>query len=113
MHAGTPLPAIEVYGLDGVYYVFDGHHRVAAARALGQLYLDALVHEFLPPGRSASHAVPEARQRCERGARPRGPLRFPIGWARKRAPRFAQVLRLVGRPRVPATAAGECDASTL
>ena len=27
----------------------DGHHRAAAARALGQLYLDALVHEFVLP----------------------------------------------------------------
>ncbi len=33
MYTGTPLPAIEVYGLDGAYYVLDGHHRVAAARA--------------------------------------------------------------------------------
>src|SRR5690348_1243619 len=33
MQADVPLPAIEVYGLCGAYYVVDGHHRVAAARA--------------------------------------------------------------------------------
>ena len=49
MRAGQALPAIEVYALGEEYYVVDGHHRVAAARALGQLYLDALVHEFLLP----------------------------------------------------------------
>jgi hypothetical protein len=49
MQAGQALPAIEVYALGEEYYVVDGHHRVAAARALGQLYLDALVHEFLLP----------------------------------------------------------------
>jgi hypothetical protein len=49
MQAGQALPAIEVYALGEEYYVVDGHHRVAAALALGQLYLDALVHEFLLP----------------------------------------------------------------
>ena len=49
MQAGQALPAIEVYALGEDYYVVDGHHRVAAARALGQLYLDALVHEFVLP----------------------------------------------------------------
>ena len=49
MQAGQALPAIEVYALGEEYYVVDGHHRVAAARALGQLYLDALVHEFVLP----------------------------------------------------------------
>lgn len=53
MRTDRPLPAIEVYALGNDYYVFDGHHRVAAARALGQLYIDALVHEFLLPVRRA------------------------------------------------------------
>lgn len=51
--ADAPLPAIEVYALDGRYFVVDGHHRVAAARSLGRAYLDALVHEF-PLPRAAS-----------------------------------------------------------
>jgi hypothetical protein len=73
MRAGTPLPAIEVYGLAGAYYVVDGHHRVAAARALGQLYLDALVHEFpLPGARDAARTV---ELTAERGASARPPRR--------------------------------------
>ncbi|HZS86333.1 MAG TPA: hypothetical protein VFE42_02445 [Chloroflexota bacterium] len=112
MYTGTPLPAIEVYGLDGAYYVLDGHHRVAAARALGQLYLDALVHEFLLPGAVPSRAMPHSGQRHERAAEPHMPVRFPIGRARSRALSFARMLRLMGRPRVPAMAAAEDDAST-
>ncbi len=54
MQAGLELPAIEVYALGDEYYVLDGHHRVAAACAMGQLYIDALVHEFLLPVRTAA-----------------------------------------------------------
>lgn len=60
MRQERPLPAIEVYGLGGDYYVLDGHHRVAAARTLGCVYIDAVVHEFPMPsacmGDSADHA---------------------------------------------------------
>jgi hypothetical protein len=49
MAQDRPLPAIEVYSLCGEHYVLDGHHRVAAARSLGHLYIDALIHEFLLP----------------------------------------------------------------
>lgn len=77
MRAGRALPAIEVYALGEEYYVVDGHHRVAAARALGQLYLDALVHEYLLPVGQAC--------RC-RGVGPAGsatpaagPRRDPVG----------------------------------
>lgn len=55
MTRGSPLPALELYELrtsgtaerhDEVvseYYVVDGHHRVAMARRLGVVYLDAHV----------------------------------------------------------------------
>lgn len=45
MAAGAPFLPIEVYRLDGGYYVIDGHHRVAAALQVGQLHLDAMVTE--------------------------------------------------------------------
>jgi hypothetical protein len=45
MRQGEPLPPIEVYAWRGQYYVLDGHHRVAAARALGSDVLDAHVIE--------------------------------------------------------------------
>jgi hypothetical protein len=43
MYRGDPMPPIEVYEWRSRYYVGDGHHRVAAARALGQEFIDARV----------------------------------------------------------------------
>jgi hypothetical protein len=45
MRQGEPLPPIEVYAWRGEYYVLDGHHRVAAARAVGNDFIDAHVIE--------------------------------------------------------------------
>jgi hypothetical protein len=57
MERDRPLPAIEVYSLCGEHFLVDGHHRVAAARSLGHLYIDALVHEFLPPSSNGGHGA--------------------------------------------------------
>jgi hypothetical protein len=56
---GVALPAIEVYQLGERYYVLDGNHRVAAARATGLLSLDAIVVAFQPvaPGMSRQAAA--------------------------------------------------------
>jgi hypothetical protein len=48
LNNGAILPPVSLYLLDGHYYILDGHHRVAAARQLGILDLDAEVTEFLP-----------------------------------------------------------------
>lgn len=45
MRQGEPLPPIEVYAWRGAYYVLDGHHRVAAARAVGRDLISAHVIE--------------------------------------------------------------------
>lgn len=45
MREGEPLPPIEVYAWRGKYYVLDGHHRVAAARAMGSDFISAHVIE--------------------------------------------------------------------
>lgn len=45
MREGEPLPPIEVYAWRGEYYVVDGHHRVAAARAVGSDLISAHVIE--------------------------------------------------------------------
>lgn len=45
MRQGDSLPPIEVWAWDGKFYVLDGHHRVAAARALGDDYISAHVVE--------------------------------------------------------------------
>jgi ParB-like nuclease domain len=47
LRQGRELPPIEVYRLHGRYYVADGHHRVAAARALGEQSIPAYVTEIL------------------------------------------------------------------
>jgi hypothetical protein len=47
LRQGTTLPPIEVYRFHGRYYVSDGHHRVAAARALGEQSIAAHVTEVL------------------------------------------------------------------
>ncbi|HLG50095.1 MAG TPA: universal stress protein [Chloroflexota bacterium] len=48
MEEGAPLPPVVLYKLGYGYYVLDGNHRVAAAKQLGQLEIDALVTEFVP-----------------------------------------------------------------
>jgi ParB/Sulfiredoxin domain len=47
LREGEALPPIEVCRLHGRYYVADGHHRVAAARALGEKSIAAYVTEIL------------------------------------------------------------------
>src|SRR5512132_1901169 len=46
LREGKSLPPIEVYRLHGHYYVSDGHHRVAAARVLGEQSIAAYVTEI-------------------------------------------------------------------
>lgn len=48
MEQGKCLPPIEVYKLHDRFYVIDGHHRVAAARKVGQIELDAVITEYRP-----------------------------------------------------------------
>lgn len=40
---GNALPPIEVYKINGYYYIEDGHHRVSVARAIGQVMIEAHV----------------------------------------------------------------------
>jgi hypothetical protein len=48
LQEGKVLPPVELYKLGYGYYVLDGNHRVAAAKALGQPEIDAMVTEFVP-----------------------------------------------------------------
>jgi len=64
MERGDCLPAIDLYKLGTSYYVLDGHHRVAAARLIGQVELDARVVEFVPLGRVRRRSA----QSCLAGA---------------------------------------------
>lgn len=40
---GTELPPVELIRAGNTYYVRDGHHRISAARTLGQQYIEAVV----------------------------------------------------------------------
>lgn len=46
MRTGESLPAIEVYRWHGDYFVADGLHRVAVARAMGHQYIGAEVTDL-------------------------------------------------------------------
>jgi hypothetical protein len=46
LREGRAVPPIEVYRVHGRYYVSDGHHRVAAARVLGEQSIAAYVTEI-------------------------------------------------------------------
>jgi hypothetical protein len=46
LRQGEALPAIEAYRLHGRYWVADGHHRVAVARALGEASIAAYITEI-------------------------------------------------------------------
>ena len=46
LREGQALPPIEAYRLKGRYWVADGHHRVAVARALGEAFIAAYVTEI-------------------------------------------------------------------
>jgi nucleotide-binding universal stress UspA family protein len=48
LERGEALPPIELYKLGFGYYVLDGHHRVALAKQMDGVEIDAEVVEFIP-----------------------------------------------------------------
>jgi ParB/Sulfiredoxin domain len=42
---GETMPPIDVYRVDDLYFVIDGHHRVSVARAQGDTTIDAHIRE--------------------------------------------------------------------
>jgi|SRR5947209_4097125 len=65
LEAGEGLPPISVYRLGFGYYVIDGHRRVAAALATGQLEIDANVIELVPSGDEQATELFVARHEFE------------------------------------------------
>jgi nucleotide-binding universal stress UspA family protein len=63
---GEVLPPIEVYKVGYNYFVLDGNHRVAAAKATHQRDIDAIVTEFLPVSNEESATVFGERREFER-----------------------------------------------
>jgi DNA-binding Lrp family transcriptional regulator len=48
MKEGGALPPVKLYRIKDEYYVLDGNHRIAAAKALGVKSLDARIVELMP-----------------------------------------------------------------
>lgn len=60
VRSGRGMDPVELYQCGGSYYVLDGHHRIAVARALGQRSVCALVTEVRlnsPAGLSGTKAA--------------------------------------------------------
>ncbi len=79
MSEGAALPAIVLYKLGYGYYVLDGHHRVAAAKQLGQLEMEAHVTEYVPLG-DPPDAASHRRTPCLRARDGPAPHRRYAGW---------------------------------
>ena len=82
MRRGEPMPPIDVFRVGDLHFVQDGHHRVAAARALGWDTIDAHVVEVrtvVCPGRDLRledlSLTRRQRQFAERVPLPAGPRR--------------------------------------
>ncbi len=56
---GPGLPPIEVYKIDEVYFVIDGHNRVSVAREIGAKYIQARVTEIRTRANLGSNATTE------------------------------------------------------
>jgi hypothetical protein len=63
---GVSIPPVELYKLGYGYYVLDGHHRVAIAKQQHQLWIDAIVTEYLPLTEPEAQRIFTERQRFER-----------------------------------------------
>ncbi len=60
------LPPVELYKIKDKYYVVDGNHRVAAAKALGFKSIPAYVTEYLPPADTEEHILLHERSMFEK-----------------------------------------------
>jgi hypothetical protein len=56
VRSGRGMDPVELYHCDGHYYVDDGHHRIAVARALGERCVWATITEVRPSRRETPEA---------------------------------------------------------
>lgn len=57
MLEGKPMPPVKLYQIKDDYYVLDGNHRVAAARALGRKDISAKIVELIPSKNSLENIL--------------------------------------------------------
>jgi len=86
---GVAMPPIDVYLVDGTYFVKDGHHRVSVAVATRQQVIDAYVTEIRTRGPAARFSPGDARSRRAAQAPVAAGIaaaRGPDGLTRRQAP---------------------------
>jgi DNA-binding Lrp family transcriptional regulator len=54
---GKPMPPVKLYQIKEDYYVLDGNHRIAAARALGRKDISAEIVELIPSKNSLENIL--------------------------------------------------------
>jgi hypothetical protein len=57
LRQGKRLPPVKLYRIKDGYYVLDGNHRIAAARALGHDTIPAQIVEFIPAKLTAENLI--------------------------------------------------------
>lgn len=57
MRSGRALPPVSLYQIKDEYYIMDGNHRVAAAKALGRETIRARILEFLPSQKTLENVL--------------------------------------------------------
>ncbi len=57
IQAGKAIPPVSLYQIKANYYIVDGHHRVTAARNLGQSTIQATILELLPSEETAENRL--------------------------------------------------------
>jgi len=68
VRSGRGMDPVELYRCSGSYYVLDGHHRIAVARALGQRSVSALVTEVRLNNPAPACPAPETTRKAVRSA---------------------------------------------
>jgi len=66
VRSGRGMDPVELYRCSGSYYVLDGHHRIAVARALGQRSVSALVTEVRLNNPAPACPAPETTRKAVR-----------------------------------------------
>ncbi len=57
MQEGRPIPPVSLYQIKDNFYIVDGHHRVTAARKLGQSHIQSKILELLPSNESVENRL--------------------------------------------------------
>ena len=63
MRQGRVMPPVKLYQIKDEFYVLDGNHRIAAAKALGHDEIRAKIFEFIPTRNSLTNLI--YRERAE------------------------------------------------